>query len=213
MNWPGVFPVGSTRVKGDQEVISERAREATRDLLADVSGLMARLGLTPSMLTWVGFGLNLVTAWFLLHGEFLTGGVLVLAANLFDALDGSLARATGRVSSFGAFLDSTLDRLSEAALYLGLLLYFANQPGGRVVLGLVYLAIVGSLMVSYTRARAEALGFDGKVGIFTRFERVLVLALGLLVGQVVLALWALVLGSFLTAFHRMWHVWRQAGGP
>jgi CDP-diacylglycerol--glycerol-3-phosphate 3-phosphatidyltransferase len=212
VNWPGVFPVGLIRVKGGHEVISERAREATRDLLNEVSGLIARLGLTPSMLTWIGFGLNLMTAWFLVRGEFLIGGVLVLASNLFDALDGSLARTTGRVSSFGAFLDSTLDRFSEAALYLGLLLFFARQPSEPVALGLVYLAIVGSLMVSYTRARAEALGFDGKVGIFTRFERVLVLAVGLLVGQVVVALGALALVSFLTAFHRMWHVWRQAAG-
>lgn len=190
-------------------MISERAREATRDLLAEISSFIARIGLTPSMLTWLGFGLNLVTAWFLLRGEFLVGGLLVLASNLFDALDGSLARATGRVSTFGAFLDSTLDRFSEAALYLGLLLFFANQPGSEVAVSLVYLAIVGSLMVSYTRARAEALDLEAKVGVFTRFERVLVLAFGLIVGQVVLALWALVIGSFLTACHRMWHVWRQ----
>jgi CDP-diacylglycerol--glycerol-3-phosphate 3-phosphatidyltransferase len=193
-------------------VISERAREATSDLLRDLSSAIARLGLTPNTLTWFGFGLNLVTAWFLFRGKLFAGGVLVLAAGLFDALDGSLARTTGRVSPFGAFLDSTLDRFSEAALYLGLLLFFVNQPDSRVAVMLVYLAIVGSLMVSYTRARAEALNFDCKVGLFTRFERILVLTLGLLLGQIVIALWVLVLGSFLTAVQRMWHVWQQASG-
>lgn len=191
-------------------MLSERARALTRGFLHDVGRGMARMGLTPSMLTWLGLILNIVAAWMLARGAFAAGGVLVLVAGAFDALDGSVARATGRVSPFGAFLDSTVDRLSEAILYFGLLIFFAGQTGSRQAVALTYLAIVGSLMVSYTRARAEGLGFDCRVGLFTRLERVLVLALGLLLAQVRIALWILVAGSFLTAFHRMWHIWRVA---
>ncbi|MFQ5857727.1 MAG: CDP-alcohol phosphatidyltransferase family protein [Anaerolineae bacterium] len=189
-------------------MLSERAREMTRGLLTDIAGVVARTGLTPSVLTWLGFVFSAFTAWVLSHGAFRAGGALVLIAGLFDALDGSLARATNRVSAFGAFLDSTLDRLAEAVLYLGLLVFFAGQPGSQQEIALTYLAIVGSLMVSYTRARAEGLGYECKVGLFTRFERVLVLSLGLLFGQMRVALWILAAGSFLTAFHRMWHVWK-----
>ncbi|MFQ5340310.1 MAG: CDP-alcohol phosphatidyltransferase family protein [Anaerolineae bacterium] len=191
-------------------MLSERAREVTRGLRHDIGGIVARTGLTPNVLTWLGLALNVFTAWVLSRGAFTAGGVLVLLAGAFDALDGSVARATGRVSTFGAFLDSTLDRLSEAILYFGLLTFFVSRPGHQQEIALTYLAIVGSLMVSYTRARAEGLGYECKVGLFTRLERVLVLALGLLLAQLRIALWILVAGSFLTAFHRMWHVWKAA---
>jgi len=92
------------------------------------------------------------------------------------------------------------------------LLFFAGQPGSQQEIALTYLAIIGSLMVSYARARAEGLGYECKVGLFTRFERVLVLSLGLLLAQVRVALWILVAGSFFTAFQRMWHVWKNATG-
>lgn len=190
-------------------MISERAREMTRGLLTDIATAVAWMGLTPSTLTWFGFVLNAFAGWMLFRGAFTAGGVLVLVGGIFDALDGSVARTTGQTSAFGAFLDSTLDRLSEAVLYLGLLMFFAGQPGSQEVVASIYLAIVGSLMVSYTRARAEGLRIECKVGLFTRFERVVVLALGLLLAQVRVALWVLVIGSFLTAFHRMWHVWKQ----
>lgn len=191
-------------------MISERAREVTQGLLSDIAEIVARTGLTPSMLSWLGFVISSLTAWVLLRGAFVVGGVLVLIASLFDALDGSLARATGRVSAFGAFLDSTLDRLSEAVLYLGLLMFFAGRPDSQPQIILIYLAITSSLMVSYTRARAEGVGYDCKVGLFTRFERVMVLSLGLMLLQIRVALLLLVAGSFLTTFHRMWHVWKEA---
>ncbi|MFQ5593249.1 MAG: CDP-alcohol phosphatidyltransferase family protein [Anaerolineae bacterium] len=191
-------------------MLSERAREMTRGVRHDIGGIVARTGLTPNMLTWTGLLLNVFTAWMLSRGSFAAGGVLVLLAGAFDALDGSVARATGRASPFGAFLDSTLDRLSEAILYFGLLTFFVSTPGHQQEVALTYLAIVGSLMVSYTRARAEGLGFECKVGLFTRLERVLVLAVGLLLAQLRTALWILVAGSFFTAFHRLWHVWKAA---
>lgn len=191
-------------------MISQRAREMTRGLLTHIAAVVARTGMTPSMLSWLGLIVSTFTAWILSHGAFTVGGVLVLIAGLFDALDGSLARVTGRVSAFGAFLDSTLDRFSEAVLYLGLLLFFASRPGSQQEVVLTYLAIVGSLMVSYTRARAEGVGYECKVGLFTRFERVTVLSFGLMLVQVRVVLWILAAGSLLTAFHRMWHIWKVA---
>ncbi len=191
-------------------MISERAREMTRGLLTNIATAVARTGLTPNTLTVLGFALSIFGGWVIARGAFVAGGVLVLVGGAFDALDGSVARVTGGASAFGAFFDSTLDRLSEAVLYFGLLLFFAGQPGSREEIAVTYLAIVGSLMVSYTRARAEGLGIECEVGLFTRFERVVVLALGLLLTQVRVALWVLVVGSFLTAFHRMWHVSQQA---
>ncbi len=189
-------------------MISERVRERTRGWLTGVASVVARTGVTPDILTVLGFALSVVAGGLLARGAFAAGaGVLILGA-LFDTLDGSLARVTGRTSTFGAFLDSTLDRFSEAVVYLGLLFYFSGQPGGRVEVVLSYVAIVGSLMVSYTRARAEGLGIDCRVGLFTRMERLAVLILGLLVGRVRVVLWIVALGSLLTALQRMWHVWR-----
>ena len=190
-------------------MISERARRATQGLLTGVASLVARTGITPSFLTVLGFLLSAVTGGVLTRGAFTLGGILVLVAGLFDALDGSVARVTGRTSTFGAFLDSTLDRFSEAVIYLGLLIYFANQPDGRLEVVLIDVSIVASLMVSYTRARAEGLGIDCRVGLFTRMERLIVLLLGLLVGRVRVALWIVALGSLLTALQRVWHVWRK----
>jgi CDP-diacylglycerol--glycerol-3-phosphate 3-phosphatidyltransferase len=144
-------------------------------------------------------------AWVLAQGYERCAGVLIVVVGLFDALDGALARSTGQTSRFGAFLDSTLDRFAEIALYLGLLYLYRADPLATV---LVYLSITGSLMVSYTRARAEGLGLECKVGFFTRLERLGVLVLGLLLERTILALLVLAVFSNLTALQRMWHVWR-----
>jgi CDP-diacylglycerol--glycerol-3-phosphate 3-phosphatidyltransferase len=139
------------------------------------------------------------------------GGLLVPLVALFDALDGTLARLTGRRSRFGAFLDSTMDRFSEAILYLGLLIFYTRLGAGREIL-LIYATIVGSLMVSYARARAEGLGLDCKVGLLTRLERVAVLTIALILDQVSAALWILAILTNFTAFQRMYHVWRATYG-
>ena len=137
--------------------------------------------------------------------------MLVLVAGLFDALDGSLARTMGRSSRFGAFLDSTLDRFSEATVYLGLLIYYTRQ-GAREETVLIYATIVGSLMVSYARARAEGIGVECKVGLLTRLERVGLLVIGLVINQVRWTLWILAIFTNFTALQRMWHVWRSTDG-
>jgi len=131
-----------------------------------------------------------------------------LFAASFDALDGALARLTGRQSRFGAFFDSTLDRYSEAVIYGGLLIYYVDQ-GVRTEPLLVYAAIIGSLMVSYSRARAEGLGLECKVGIATRLERVLIIAAGLILNQVTLALWLVAIFANLTAVQRIVYVWQH----
>ena len=122
-----------------------------------------------------------------------------------------MARLAGRKSRFGAFLDSTVDRLSEAVIYLGLLVHY-TQHGGRQESFLIYATIVGSLMVSYARARAEGLGIECKRGILTRFERVVVLVVGLILNQMLIALWILAILSNFTALQRIYHVWLDTGG-
>jgi CDP-diacylglycerol--glycerol-3-phosphate 3-phosphatidyltransferase len=149
----------------------------------------------------------------LARGYLVLGGFLIIGVAIFDAVDGTLARMMGRTSRFGAFLDSTLDRFSEAVIFLGLFIYFSGQgQDHQQELLLIYATVVGSLMVSYARARAEGIGVPLKDGLFTRFERVFILVVGLLFGQLTLALWLLAIFSNLTAIQRMYLVWRITGG-
>lgn len=187
-------------------MLTEWLRGRTRGVVDGIAGVLNQLGLTPNALTLIGVffmaGIGLVLA----QGRFAVGGLLLMLAAAFDALDGGLARLTNRVTTFGAFLDSTTDRWAEAALYGGLLWWYMGQ-GAQLETMLVYAAIIGSLMVSYTRARAEGLGVECKGGLFTRFERIAVLVLGLLFNQMLIALVLLALLSNLTALQRIWHVW------
>jgi len=169
--------------------------------------LLARTSITPSIITWFGFLLAVGAAALIIAGHLFAAGFVVLFAGFFDMLDGALARHTNRTTRFGAVLDSTLDRLSEAVLLIGILLYVGDQSSVAVLL--VCLALLGSLLVSYIRARAEALGLECLVGLFTRAERVIVLALGLLLNQIVIALAIIVVFSFFTFGQRLIYVWQQ----
>lgn len=173
-----------------------------------IGEMLARLGLTPNALTAIGLMLNLVVAAIIASGNLTAGGVLLLLASGFDMLDGAVARATGTVTTFGGFLDSTIDRYSEAVVLGGVLLYILGTDDYWLGALLVVAVTVGSLMISYARARAEAAGFRASVGLLARPERVIVLAAGLLTGQVIPALWILALGTHLTVVTRMAHVWR-----
>lgn len=139
-------------------------------------------------------------------------GFVVLLAGFCDMLDGALARRTGRVTRFGGVLDSTLDRLAEGAVLLGILVIYAREQS---ILGvsIVGVALLGSVLVSYIRARAEAVGVDCEVGLFTRAERVVVLALGLLLSQIdyalIVALGIVMVLSFVTVSQRLIHVWQK----
>ena len=135
--------------------------------------LLAKTGISPNALTVFGFLAILAVAWVLSTGRFFLGGFLVLLTASLDFLDGALARLTDRSTKFGAFLDSTLDRFSDAALFLGLLAYYASQGSHYQEIVLIGVALMGSLVTSYTRARAEGLGLKDEVGFFTRTERII----------------------------------------
>ena len=172
---------------------------------------LSKIGLTPDAVTWIGLAINLAAAAVVALGHLLIGGILLLVAGLFDILDGALARYSNKTTAFGAILDSTFDRLSEAALLCGLLVYSVLN-GYTIELYLIFAVLVGSFLVSYVRARSEGIGIECRVGLFTRAERVIILALGLLLNQVLIALIVLALFSFFTFGQRMFHVYRKAKG-
>ena len=186
-----------------------RVRAFTQRVVGRVLGNSV---VTPNMLTAAGLCLTLAVTLVLARGHLLLGGFLVLLTSAFDMLDGALARARGSHSAFGAFLDSTVDRYAEALIFLGLLLYYQYVPGSQFEIVMLYLAIVGSLMVSYTRARAESLGLVCNVGVLARPERVILLSLGLITGWMTFALAVLALFTNLTAVQRVYHVWAQTEG-
>ncbi len=180
---------------------------------------LASLGVSPNMLTLVGLVLSGVTALVIAQGYLLAGGLLVLFAGIFDMFDGAVARVRGAATTFGAFFDSTLDRYSESIILFGLLWYVLQRPGLHEprwpfsheqswMIVLVFIAVVGSLMVSYTKARAEGLGLECKTGLLARPERVVILAIGLLSGTEIWALAVLAVFSQITALERILHVWR-----
>ena len=175
---------------------------------------LARLGVQPNTITTLGFLLSLVAAAAVWQGVWPWAGVLVLVASAFDMVDGALARVSDRGTTFGAFFDSTLDRLSESAICLGLIGYFLARQDDPTVLAIA-LMLIGSQMVSYTRARAEGLGLSCTVGWFQRPERVIALGVALLfptdmviVLQVVI--WMLAVLTLFTTIQRVFHVWQQS---
>jgi len=186
--------------------------KARRDLVRRVNEfpvkLLVRTGLSPNVLTVSGLVVSVLVAWLLSQGHFFLGGFLVLFSGAFDLLDGALARATGRSNKFGALLDSTIDRLSEAAILLGLLSFYVNQASYQEPM-LVGAALIGSVMTSYVRARAEGMNLKCEVGVFTRPERVILLAIGLIFNQMIVILWLIAVLGNLTAFQRLFYVWQQ----
>jgi CDP-diacylglycerol--glycerol-3-phosphate 3-phosphatidyltransferase len=168
---------------------------------------------TPNQITVVGTALTFVAAVLTAFGQLRWGGVVLAFAGTFDILDGALARSTGRSYAYGAFLDSTLDRYSEGAMYLGLIAYFigAGGPLQRWLILATGAALAGSFLVSYVRARAQSLGFTCKSGLFARPERIVVTVLGLIFGGVVLTAVVALLAVLtnLTALQRIREVWLQ----
>jgi CDP-diacylglycerol--glycerol-3-phosphate 3-phosphatidyltransferase len=174
--------------------------------------VLAGTPVTPNALSWAGFVLSLGAAALVVTGYPLYAGIVVLVAGFFDILDGALARHIKKVTPFGAVLDATLDRLSEAVLLLAIMTVYALQPSLLGVL-LVGAVLVLSQLVSYIRARSEAQGLECKVGIFTRAERVVILALGLMLSHftpaLLIALAVMAAFSLVTVVQRVVHVWRQ----
>ena len=164
---------------------------------------------TPHVLTVVGFLVASAAGIAIAAGKCFLGGWLLLISGPFDALDGALARATGRESRFGAFLDSSLDRYSEAAVLFGVL-FWSSSNGHHALVLLCFMAMVGSIMVSYTRARAEGLNMACKVGVFTRMERFVVMIVMLLTEQLGIGLALLAVLANVTAIQRIVHVYRKS---
>ena len=181
-------------------------------LEAPVVSVLLKLHLSPNVLTLSGIVFATASAALLGLGHLAVGGAVMLGASAFDTLDGAVARATGRVSAFGALLDSTVDRVSESIVLLGLLVFYADR-GSEWESALVLATAASSYMVSYVRARAEGLGVDCEVGIMQRPQRVVLLGAGLIAGRWWLpAVWiVLAVVSALatvTAIHRVLHARR-----
>lgn len=170
--------------------------------------LLAKAHVTPNALTLLGVLGSAGAAALLARGQFLAGGIVVLAAGALDILDGALARATGQVTRFGAVFDSVMDRVSEAAVLFGLLYYYTDRDAREESL-LIFAALAGSMLVSYIRARGEILGISIKEGLFTRAERVIIIGVGCMIDQVRIALWILAVLANLTALQRLYLVWRK----
>ena len=159
-----------------------RLRSILSPIVDAIARVLVRLGFSPSGLTVIGVLVAAVAAALIAQGMLAVGGVVVLIAGVFDMFDGAVARMTDRATKFGAFFDSVMDRVSEAIVLLGLL-WFYLEDGEQLGAVLVYVAIVGSTMVSYARARAEGLGIECKGGLMQRPERVASLGVGIIVGQ------------------------------
>lgn len=192
----------------------DEARRALSNYVeTPVALLMSRMGLTPNIVTIIGLLIAGVATYLIGVGLWWAGGLVALFAGIFDMFDGALARATGRASDFGALLDSTIDRVSEAVVLLGVLAYYLTSDNDWGAM-LVYGALVGSIMVSYMRARSEGLGIECKVGVMQRPERVALTGLGLIVAHWIPVVMLIVLGvitalTVFTAIHRLAHTWRM----
>ena len=170
---------------------------------------LSRTGLTPDIITWTGLIIVIAAAVMVALNQLFAGGILVLVAGFCDMLDGALARYIQKTSKFGAVLDSTFDRISEAAVLFGLVYLYGQRSGERAIICLAFLVLLFSFLISYIKARAEGTGIACNVGFFTRTERVLVIAIGLLFKLVLIALVILAVFSFITVIQRLVHVYRH----
>jgi CDP-diacylglycerol---glycerol-3-phosphate 3-phosphatidyltransferase len=196
----------------------ERFRAFWTKVISPVAHLLIRLGASPDAVTVVGtLGVVAGALVFFPQGKLLTG-VLVITAFVFsDLLDGTMARLTGKSSPFGAFLDSTLDRVGDGAIFAGLALYFAGPGDSRLYLVLALICLVMGGVTSYARARAESVGFQAKVGIAERADRLVAILVATGLGAIFdvpelmyVALWALAVASTVTVVQRIWVVRQQA---
>ena len=198
--------VKQKRQRGRWDSFTDWARTQAGVILMPIARVMARLGIHPNTVTLVGFLLQVGVGVVFGLGHLVLGGWLLLVVAPVDALDGALARALGQKSLLGAFLDSTFDRLSDAALILGLTVHYLRQ-GEHLEVVLLLISLVAALMVSYTRARAEALGFPCRVGLLTRLERIVLIAALSAVGLPIVMIWALAVLSVFTVVQRILYVY------
>jgi CDP-diacylglycerol---glycerol-3-phosphate 3-phosphatidyltransferase len=193
----------------------QQFKKTSRKILDPVVSMLKTLGVPPVMVTLFGLIFSLYGAMVVARGSLALGGVFLLLSGLCDILDGDLARRRGMASRFGAFLDSTLDRVAEFAYFGGMLYYIVDRTGqfSDFVFIITVIALTGSVMTSYARARAEGLGYECAVGIMERPERLALLTLGLFLGYrvLVVVLTVLAVTTTYTFIQRILHVHRVAG--
>jgi CDP-diacylglycerol--glycerol-3-phosphate 3-phosphatidyltransferase len=189
-------------------MLSRKYKRTFGELVKPLSLALHRHGFTAIHVTLAGLAFSVVAAFAYGGGYFFAGGVLLAAAGLSDALDGSVARSTGGETTFGAFIDSVADRYSELLTLSGIAFHYAATS----VLPVVLLSLIGSMMVSYTRAKAESVTGTCDVGLMERPERLILLVAGSLFGFMVPALWALAILTNLPAAHRIYHTWKMVQG-
>ena len=189
--------------------------DGVRQAVVPIAGrLVNRSHITPNSLTVAGLVLNVATVPFIVTGHFVLGAVVLLLAGCCDMFDGAVARLSAQVTPFGAFLDSTSDRLSEGVVLLAIGVRFARHGGTWDLVG-VFIALTMSFLVSYTRARAEALGLECKVGVASRPERIVLLAVGLFAARyhvLPVMIWVIAAATSYTVAQRILHVRRQLTG-
>lgn len=198
--------------KPQSATFTDWMRAQMKGVVEPLADAFLRLGVTPNMMTLLGLGLNVVGAVLVAGGAMTAGGLFILIGGPFDGLDGAMARRLGQPTKFGAFVDSVTDRWSEMLIFMGLLYHYVSSAHPQALLYgmLVFLATMGSVMVSYTKSRAETLGFSCNVGVLTRLERYLVMAPALVLNLPWVALWVVAILANVTALQRIWHVRQQA---
>ena len=199
-------------------MINAQLRQVWDRFIRPVGRGLARSGVTPNQITYFGVGVQIAVAVLILQGRLLTAGLVGIVAGISDFLDGAVAKARGTPSKYGAFLDSTTDRLSDALYFVPLAWLYGVAPDIAVrdepwVAAVSLAALVFSFLVSYAKARAESLGYECNVGIAERAERLIVLILALLFDVVPAALVLLFVLAFVTFMQRMVHVHKQARVP
>ena len=170
---------------------------------------ISKLGVGPNLLTFFGFLITILSAFYLAQGNFFYAGIVIIFSGIFDMLDGRLARITNNVTRFGAFFDSVLDRYSDMILFLALMIYYIKNQQMIYVL-LSGIVMIGAIMTSNTRARAESLVPTCKVGILERPERLVLLIIGTIFGRMAAVLWVMAVLSNLTVVHRILHTWKES---
>jgi len=190
-------------------MLSRLIGKLCKTLLDLIVAFVSFLGINPNLLTFIGFLITIFAAVYFARGRFLEAGLVIIFAGIFDMLDGRVARITNSVTKFGAFFDSVLDRYSDIVIFLGLMIYYskAQRLSYMVLSGVV---MMGAMMTSYTRARAESLIPLCKVGFLERPERLVLLIIGALSNRMAPALWVMAIFSNLTVIHRITYTWREA---
>jgi CDP-diacylglycerol---glycerol-3-phosphate 3-phosphatidyltransferase len=189
--------------------LSDHLRRIFKDFLDSMGNALIKAGLSPNAITLIALFGNLIAAVIISFGQIILGGFIVLLVGPLDAVDGAMARLLNQLTPFGAFLDSMSDRYSELAILGGLLIYFIRIQNWQACL-LVYFAAIGSVLVSYARAKGESLGYAVKSGILTRVERYLIMAPSLILNVPLIGLWVIAVLGNITAFQRIYQVWLQS---